>query len=398
MPATTTPIHMTNSSPYSTPDRNFGQDVAFLRAHRPTIVLARGDSQIAVVPAFQGRVMTSTPAGDSGASLGFIKHDLIASPTIQPHINPYGGEDRFWIGPEGGQFAIFFAPGSPDFSFQHWQTPRAIDTDAFTVTDQSPTSVTLTHETNLLNWTGTKFQVKIGRKVSLLDAHAVSKDLGVEFGSARCVAYESENTLTNIGRDAWTKATGLLSIWILGMFKHSPQTTVVVPFKAGDGPAVIDDYFGKVPAGRLKTIGNCAFFKGDGQFRSKIGIPPARALPMCGSFAPSDLDPAANLLTIVTYTLPAGARDYVNSKWTMQKDPYAGDVVNSYNDGAAEPGGKPFGPFYELESSSPAAALAPQESITHLHRTIHLMGTRADLDRVARKALGVGLETIERAL
>ncbi len=385
-------------TPSSIVDRNFGEDVAFLRTHKETIVLTRGDSKIAVVPAFQGRVMTSTPAGDSGASLGFIKHDLIASPKVQPHINPYGGEDRFWIGPEGGQFAIFFPPGSPDFSFEHWQTPQAIDTDAFTVSSRSPTSVTLSHETSLINWTGTRFQVGIGRKVSLLDADAVSKDLGVEFGSARCVAYESENTLTNIGREAWTKQTGLLSIWILGMFKHSPRTTVVVPFKGGDGPAVIDDYFGKVPPDRLRTIGTCAFFKGDGQFRSKIGIPPARALPMCGSFAPSDAHPAANLLTIVTYTLPVGASDYVNSKWAMQMDPYAGDVVNSYNDGAAEPGGQPFGPFYELESSSPAAALAPQASITHLHRTIHLMGTRADLNRVAQKVLGVGLDVIERAL
>jgi hypothetical protein len=26
-----------------------------------------------------------------------------------PHINVFGGEDRFWLGPEGGQFSIFFA-------------------------------------------------------------------------------------------------------------------------------------------------------------------------------------------------------------------------------------------------------------------------------------------------
>ena len=35
--------------------------------------------------------------------------DIIASGKTQPHINVYGGEDRFWLGPEGGQFSIFFA-------------------------------------------------------------------------------------------------------------------------------------------------------------------------------------------------------------------------------------------------------------------------------------------------
>ncbi len=388
---------MSVTTPRSEVERTFGEDAAFLAAHRPTIVLARGDSRIAVVPALQGRVMTSTAAGDTGTSFGFIKRELIASPRVMPHINPYGGEDRFWIGPEGGQFAIFFAPGSPDFSFAHWQTPRAIDTDAFDVVAQTETSVRLGHVASLVNFSGTRFEVRIDRTVSLLDSAAVAAEVGVEVGGARCVAFESENTLTNVGREAWTKATGLLSIWILGMFKHSPRTTVVVPFKSGDGPAIVDDYFGTVPADRLRVTGDCAFFKGDGRFRSKIGVPRGRALPICGSYAPSDRA-EGNLLTLVSYTLPADAIDYVNSMWAMQKEPYAGDVVNSYNDGPTEPGGEAFGPFYELETSSPAAELVPQASITHRHRTIHLMGTRAELDRVARKVLGVSIDTIERAL
>ena len=43
-----------------------------------------------------------------------------------------------------------------------------------------------------------------------------------------------------------------------------------------------------------------------------------------------------------------------------------------------------MGPFYELESSSPAAALGPDDSITHMHRTIHMQGTEKDLDAVAQ--------------
>ena len=96
------------------------------------------------------------------------------------------------------------------------------------------------------------------------------------------VAYESDNKITNTGKDAWKKETGLLSIWILGMFNPSPETTIVVPFKPGPeselGPAVNDAYFGKVPADRLvvRDKEGVLFFSGDGKHRSKIGISPAR--------------------------------------------------------------------------------------------------------------------------
>jgi hypothetical protein len=62
------------------------------------------------------------------------------------------------------------------------------------------------------------------------------------------------------------------------------------------------------------------------------------------------------------------------------------------------PGKPPLGPFYELETSSPALALAPGERYTHVHRTIHLNGPEADLDRIARATLKVGLADIAGAL
>jgi hypothetical protein len=103
-------------------------------------------------------------------------------------------------------------------------------------------------------------------------------------------------------------------------------------------------------------------------------------------------------LTIVTYTKPEKATDYVNSMWEIQKDPFAGDVVNSYNDGPPEPGARSLGPFYELESSSPAAVLSPGEILIHEHRTFHFQGTEADLDKLSRKCMGVSLDKIKSAL
>ena len=184
---------------------------------------------------------------------------------------------------------------------------------------------------------------------------------------------------------------------ILGMFNPTARTTIVVPIKPGLetelGVPVTSDYFGRVPPERLVVQPSALFFKGDGQFRSKIGVSPRRSTGVLGSY-----DAASQVLTIVQFTKPAGVTDYVNSLWKLQDNPYSGDAANSYNDGPSAPGVKPLGPFYELESSSPAAALAPGQSLTHVHRTLHLSGAEKDLDVVARAAFGVSLAEMKAAL
>ena len=236
------------------------------------------------------------------------------------------------------------------------------------------------------------------RNVRLLSDTEISKHLGAALPSdVWGVAYESTNKITNRGNSAWTKESGLVSVWILGMFQPSPQTTVVIPFRKGSseslGPIVNDAYFGKVPKDRLLVSDGVLFFRGDGQQRGKIGIPRPRAVSTLGSY-----DAAQQVLTLVQYTLPDAARDYVNSMWELQKAPYGGDVVNSYNDGPPAPDKMPLGPFYELETSSPAAALAPGKSLTHVHRTIHLQGPPEFLEPISKRHLGVSLATVAKAL
>ena len=107
----------------------FGYDAAFLLRHHPDALTLRdadGMAGIIVLPAYQGRVMTSTAEGDMGASFGWINHELIASGRFTPHMSAFGGEERFWLGPEGGQFSIYFSPGSA-FTFDEWQVPGVID-------------------------------------------------------------------------------------------------------------------------------------------------------------------------------------------------------------------------------------------------------------------------------
>ena len=213
----------------------------------------------------------------------------------------------------------------------------------------------------------------------------------------QAVAFESENRITNAGTKAWTKDGGLVSVWILGMFKPSPETTVVVPVQAGAGAGSRADRERRLlrqgPRRPSRRARPRPLLPGDGQYRSKIGLSPARVRPVLGSY-----DARGQVLTLVQFDRPADARDYVNSMWEVQKEPYAGDVVNSYNDGPPAPGVKPLGPFYELETSSPAAALPAGGSLTHRHRTVHVVGDKAVLDKVARKALGASLEEIRTSL
>ena len=93
----------------------FVEDLNFLKKHKEegVIELANedGNRRIVVIPEFQGRIMTSSSQGLEGRSHGWINYNLISSGKLIPHMNAFGGEDRFWLGPEAGQYGLFFDPG-----------------------------------------------------------------------------------------------------------------------------------------------------------------------------------------------------------------------------------------------------------------------------------------------
>jgi hypothetical protein len=377
----------------------FGEDLSFLRRHTEIILLqdAAGAAEVAVSPSWQGRVLTSTAQHDGGRSFGWINRELIASGKLMPHINVFGGEDRVWLGPEGGQFSVFFATGAP-FDLEHWYVPAPLDTLPFKTISRSRAHVAFQAQFTLTNYSGTAFDVELQRDIRILDRTAAWRTLGLAPRPAvSLVAYESKSTLINAGKEPWRKETGLLSVWILGMFNASPAATIVVPIKPGPetelGVRVTSNYFGVIPQERFKVTESATFLRGDAKLRSKIGISPKRSLGRLGSY-----DADHRILTIVEFNQPDGVDQYVNSQWKLQDNPFAGDAINSYNDGPPTPGAKQLGSFFEMESSSPAAALEPGDRIEHTHRTFHLIGSQAALDDVARTVLGVSLAQITSAL
>lgn len=384
-------------------NKPYGEDLDFLRQHTKVIELKDGQASVAVVPEYQGRVMTSTATGPEGASYGWLNYPLIEQGVLpeektqgklESKIYVFGGEERFWLGPEGGQYGIFFAPGAK-FDFGAWKTPPALDTEAFEVVSSTDREAVFSRAFSVTNHTGTRFDLKVDRTVRLLTAKEMAARLGQALPEGvQAVAYETINRLTNTGSSAWSPDSGLLSIWLLGMYKPSPSTVMAIPFRQGDelGPIVNDAYFGKIARDRLKVGDGVVLLKGDGASRGKIGIPPQRSLGVAGSYSP-DL----SSLTLLLYDPPQKTQPYVNSMWELQKDPYSGDAINAYNDGSPAPGEPPLGPFYEVETSSPAAALSPGESITHRQTTLHLSGSAKALSAVSIAKLGVDIGQIENA-
>jgi hypothetical protein len=405
-PAAATPSAFAVSAPAASTEtpakpsktmHSFVEDVEFLTRHGAVKVLrSPSGGRVAISGKYQARVMTSAVTAE-GASLGFVNRAFIEAGKTGTAFDNYGGEDRFWLGPEGSRFALYFAPGKA-LEFANWQTPSAFQEGEWTALDgATDLSVTFVKRLSLTNYAKTPLELEVRRKLSVLTSEQARAALGLSIPDELAwVGFESDNTLINQGQSALREATGLPSVWILGMFMPATDTRVIVPFeKAASGEIVNDRYFGKVSPERLHVdpAKGLALFKCDGQLRSKIGLGQARAKDVLGSYSAQ-----SGLLTIVRFTRPHGTKRYVNNAWELAAPPYEGDVSNAYNDGPIEPGQPSLGGFYELESSSPAAALAPKASLQHVHQTYHFSGSRPALEAIALKVLGVSLNDVEQAL
>lgn len=374
---------------YSCQQSQFEKDLSFLRKYDDSVVvLSRGSSKVIVSPKYQAKVFTST-AGD-GSSFGWINYKMFdAEP--DPHMNAYGGENRIWLGPEGGPFSLFFPRGF-EMSFANWKIPSAFDTEPWTLVAALDTMTELKKDMRLVNYFGTELKLTINREVRLLDKATTKQWLGIQYNSdVRSVGYLTKNSITNTGNQEWTDSTGVPCIWMLDMFPPSANATIIIPFKKDSaGKPANTGYFGEILSNRIKYPDSTLFFKADGQMRGKLGIRPSSAKNIAGSY-----DADKKILTITVFDVNPTAK-YLNQEWDTKKPPFSGDAVNAYNDGRLSDG-RQLGPFYELESVSQAAFLAPNQTLTHQHSVFHFTGDEESLDTICKQTLGVSLEQVKTA-
>jgi hypothetical protein len=385
-----TPKQAIAESPYA--KGTFGYDLDFLKKKDSVVVLNSkdGSGQVIVSPKYQAKVFTSTADGANGKSFGWINYKTFDQESLDPHMNPYGGEDRIWLGPEGGKFSLFFKPGTK-MEFANWHTPAAIDNESWKLVSNTDKKASLTKSAQLLNYAGTTLNLVINRDIEMLEPADVKTMLGIDLDSkVKSVAFHTTTTMTNTGNKAWDKQTGAPCIWNLDMFAPSPKTVIVVPYNDGAGKVATTDYFGEIAKDRIKFNNGILLFKADGKSRGKLGMQAARAKTMAGSY-----DAENNVLTVTVFDTDAKAT-YLNQEWRTDKDPFIGDAVNAYNDGPLADKTQ-LGPFYEIESVSPAAFLKPNEKLSHNHSVFHFTGDKEELNAIALKTLGISLQDIQAA-
>jgi len=371
----------------------FGYDLHFLKKWDSTLVVLKdGDAKLIVSPKYQGKVFTSTATGDRGLSFGWINYKVFGNGS-DDHMHAYGGENRLWLGPEGGKYSLFFKPDSV-MIYDNWRTPPAFDTEGWNLSQRDSNKITLSKDMNLTNYSGNRLSLRVDRGIKILNHQDIENCFGFHNNdSLRIVGYETENLLTNTGEQAWTVTNGMPCIWILDMFKPSSRTLIILPFEYARGEnfdqVATTNYFGQIPPERLKHNDSMLFLRADGNSRGKLGIQPKKAKPLAGSY-----DPENSVLTIILFDLERTSR-YLNQEWNIEKPPFSGDAVNAYNDGPLT-NGTQMGPFYEMESVSPAAFLKSKETLLHKHSVFHFSGSAVELNKVAVKLLGISLDSLQK--
>jgi len=375
----------------------FGYDLNYLSQKDDKLIVLSGDdgkAQVIVSAKYQAKVFTSTAEGLDGTSMGFVNYKFFDAGKVDEHMNGFGGENRFWLGPEGGQYSVYFKKGAEQV-FDNWHTPKPIDIEPWQVTSTGNTRVSFEKVMEVTNYVGSQLKLRVDRAVSLLKKSEIESGLRIILNpNVKAVGYITDNNIVNLNDFEWTKETGTICIWILDMFNPAPDAVTFIPFITGNekdlGTIVTSDYFGEIPADRLIIKENTLFLKTDGKFRSKLGLNAKRTKAIAGNY-----DPASKRLTITTFDVDPKAI-YLNQEWNPAKDPLLGDAMNAYNDGPLDDGSI-MGPFHELESVSPAAFLKPQQSLSHRHTVYHFIGEPADLSPIAEKLTGVSIAEIKKA-
>ncbi|MBI4583791.1 MAG: hypothetical protein HY717_07190 [Planctomycetes bacterium] len=366
-----------------------------VRSGRVYELKGEGDSRILVAPSLQGRILTTKVGAVESA--GFLCLSDIAEGEVHEQFNNFGGQDRFWIGPEAGSFGIYFKPGE-EVDRKHWKVPDDLNKGPMEVVSANDQQVVLSRGMAFTNYLGNSFKAKVQRELGSIPAQKLNEEIGLPLPAGLSYAGSySLNTLTNAGEAKWEKDKGLLCIWILGQFNAGPKAVIIGPFKPGDspelGPRFNDDYFGKVSVEtpeRFKVVGNAVLFRADAQKEGKFGIGARRSTGFAGAY-----DREKSLLILVKFDVHAEGT-YASFSWAKDNPkPYTGDAFQSYNSDSTTPEGSKY-PFFELESVSPVKELAPGESLVHRHATFCFQGEREQLKAVAEKVLGVSLEEIEK--
>ncbi|MBR4598087.1 MAG: hypothetical protein IKO42_06815, partial [Opitutales bacterium] len=336
----------------------FGLDLAFLERYADCVVLGEGESFVAISPKLQARVMTSTLDGEEGYSMGWINRGLIASNSPESHMNLYGGEDRFWMGPEGTEHSLFFEKDAL-FVPDNWKIPPEISSQPWKMKSANRLQAVFEKEISITNARGEKFDMRASREISFISKENAQNILKVEIPeSVKMVAFQSANKITNIGAAAWGEKTGYLNLAVVSTFHANKTTFAFIPFNQGDPKnlgTIITDLYNESPIGeRLSVAQDFVRMRLDGSKLGEIFMNPKRSRGVMGFY-----DSERNLLTIITYVPPSAPKKYLVPYWRRTNDLLGGDALSLFNNGPANHDTFYADKLFKATTYSPALALEP---------------------------------------
>ena len=327
-------------------------------------------------PKLSGRVMTSA-FSDNEPGFGLLNREAITRPPVARGFSNYGGEDRLWLAPEGGPYGLFFDPGAKQ-ELANWYVPLAMDGGVRTPTAQDAASISFHERIALKNVEGVAFDLSIDRKIEALGKDELEKLLGAALPEgAKFVAFRTTNKVVNEAKVA-LPADALVAPWILGQFRPSPKTTVLLPYKGAES-VIKKDYFGVVPpdrfrlclrvmaASRSKATRSCARRSASPPRARSAGSAPWDA-QHSGAHAGEPLAAAGRaVVPDCNWTVPTRARS--RATWRPATTTARSRASSSSS------------------RSARRSARAPKSSVTQVQTTIHLAAEPAALAEIAKRLL-----------
>ena len=364
---------------------NFGEVVTLVREIETPIILEKESSKI-LVSSNQSQVITSSVNGDTGYSYGWLDKDAIEKNKMDRTTFFYGGEDRLWLNPLGTKFSLFY--NQKEIKPENWKVPTFFEAEKFTRKKETSHSVLFEKQATIINNIGSEFSIGIKREITLLSKKEVKDLLKLRsIKSVNLVGFSSRTKITNVGKD-WRLEKGLITPWVLGMFKGTPSSIGIFPYSEEKTPLELYKYLTVFGKERVVAKGGIVYFKTDGNHRSKIGLGVANSLAMLGNY-----DYKNQRLTIIQFNFQEKG-NYLGSIENEEANQFGGDVVSSYNNSAND---NSIPTFFELETTAPARALQTNESIEHIHTTFHFEGTFEQLNEISKQVLGCDLINVEKS-
>ena len=111
-------------------ERVYVEDIESIAAKTKVIELIsdNGKGRIAIAPAVQGKVLTTTYGGLQGASNGWLNQKAIEADHLA--VAAIGGEDRVWFGPLGSQHSFYFQQKRP-LDQDNWLVPPSLSVEPY---------------------------------------------------------------------------------------------------------------------------------------------------------------------------------------------------------------------------------------------------------------------------